>query len=165
MAARPSARPQANLRPSPLAVADATHEYPAPPARQSVSAAAPTPAAAVRRFAEGYVNWSATTIGADMSGLARQSVGQARSAMQLAAAETAQDYELRRGGVANHGTVEAVDRLAGRPNRYVVVTLEQTTATNTAAYQGLRPAWHVALAEVSRTAGGGWAVSAWQPEN
>ena len=61
-----------------------------------------------------------------------------------------QDYELQRGGIANSGTVEAVAPLPGRRDQYVVVTRERTTATDTTAYQGLRPAWHVALATVVR---------------
>jgi hypothetical protein len=85
--------------------------------------------------------------------------------MALAAAQTAGDYELKRGGIANHGTVEAVSPLAGKTHEYVVVTLESTTATNTAAYQGLRPAWHVAVASVTRQRPGQWVISAWQPEN
>jgi hypothetical protein len=73
---------------------------------------------------------------------------------------------LKRGGIANSGTVEAVAPLAahGR-NQYVVVTLESTTATNTTAYQGLQPAWHLALATVTEARPGQWVVSDWQPEN
>ena len=100
-----------------------------------------------------------------MRALAAQSVGQARSAMQLAAAGTAGDYELQRGGVANQGTVEAVAPLAGRRDQYVVVTLEATTATNTTAYEGLLPAWHVTLATVAEQAPGQWVLSGWQPES
>jgi hypothetical protein len=50
-------------------------------------------------------------------------------------------------------------------NQYVVVTLESTTATNTTAYQGLTPAWHVALATAIEQRPGRWVVSAWRPEN
>jgi hypothetical protein len=85
--------------------------------------------------------------------------------MTLAAAQTADDYELQRGGIANHGTVEAVAPLPRKPDQFVVVTLESTSATNTTAYQGLRPAWHVALATVTELPGAGWVLSAWQPEN
>jgi hypothetical protein len=85
--------------------------------------------------------------------------------MTLAAAETADDYELRRGGIANNGAVEAVSPLSGQRDQYVVVTRESTTATNTTAYQGLSPAWHVALATVQQLPGGGWVLSGWQPEN
>jgi hypothetical protein len=84
--------------------------------------------------------------------------------MDLAAAQTAGDYELRRGGIANHGTVEAVAPLRGSPGTYVVVTRESTTASATTAYQGLRPAWHVTLAGVRRQPRGGWVVDRWQPE-
>ena len=100
-----------------------------------------------------------------MRALAAQSVAQARSEMELAAAHTAGDYELRRGGVANSGTVEAIAPLTGHRLEYVVVTLERTTATATIAYAGLRPAWHLALVAVVELPTGDWAVSRWQPEN
>ena len=48
---------------------------------------------------------------------------------------------------------------------FVVVTRELTTATATNAYQGLRPAWHLALATVTQLSPGHWVLSAWQPEN
>jgi hypothetical protein len=124
-----------------------------------------TAAQAVRAFATAYINWTARTVAGDMGSLAARSVGQARSAMTLAAAQTADDYELRRGGISNQGTVEAVASLPGHRNQYVVVTLESTSATNTTAYQGLRPAWHVALATVAEQASDQWVVSGWQPEN
>jgi hypothetical protein len=150
---------------SPVAIAQATHEYPSAPVAQSVSATATSPIAAVQAFAHAYINWSASTVAADMRALAVQSVGQARSAMQLAAAQTGRDYELRRGGVANQGSVEAIAPLSGTGEQYAVVTLERTTATATDAYQGLQPAWHVAVAAVTQVAAGRWAVSDWQPES
>jgi hypothetical protein len=119
----------------------------------------------VRRFAGAYINWTADSVGRDMIALASASIGQARSALQLAAAQTAGDYELRRGGIANSGTVEAVARLPGSRNQYVVVTRESTTATADAAYRGLRPAWHVTIATVARLPGRGWVLSGWQPES
>jgi hypothetical protein len=151
---------------SALARAQATHEYPSPPPpRQSATHPASSPADAIRAFATAYINWSAQTVASDMQSLAQESVGQARSAMALAAAQTAGDYELVRGGISNHGTVEAVAALAGRRDQYVVVTLESTSATNTTAYQGLRPAWHVAVTTVTHQPGGGWVLSGWQAEN
>jgi hypothetical protein len=152
--------------PSAVARADATHEYPSKPqSPESAVNAAPTAVQAIRAFVTAYVNWTPQTVSADMRSLAARSIGQARAAMTLAAAETADDYELRRGGVANSGVVEAVAPLSGRPDQYVVVTRESTTATNTTAYQGLRPAWHVALATVQLLPGGRWALSDWQPES
>jgi hypothetical protein len=120
---------------------------------------------AVRAFATAYINWDAQTVAGTLRTLAAHSVGQARSAMTLASAQTADDYELRRGGISNHGTVEAIAPLPGQRDEYVVVTLESTSATNTTAYEGLRPAWHVALATVLELPGGRWVLSGWQPEN
>jgi hypothetical protein len=153
--------------PTRLAIAQRTHEYPSPPppAQTVDGGGASGAAAAVRAFASAYINWTAETVSQHMRQLATQSVGQARSAMQLAAAQTAGDYELQRGGIANSGKVEVVAPLPSQHNEYVVVTRELTTATNTTAYEGLAPAWHVAVATVQRLAGGAWAVSGWQPES
>jgi hypothetical protein len=122
------------------------------------------PVQAVQVFAATYINWTASTVSARLQALAEVSVGQARSAMSLAAAETAKDYELRRSGVANTGTVEAIAPLRSGSDQYVVVTRESTTATNSSAYRGLAPAWHVTLATVTRVTGGLWVLSDWQPE-
>jgi hypothetical protein len=151
---------------SALAEAQATHEYAGPaPSPQTARNGAPTATEAVRAFVTAYINWNAHTVSGRMRALAAESIGQARAAMTLAAAETADDYELRRGGIANTGKVEAVAPLSAHQNEYVVVTEESTTATNTTAYQGLRPAWHIALATVQRRPGGRWVLSGWQPEN
>ncbi|MGI8921184.1 MAG: hypothetical protein ACR2HD_05860 [Solirubrobacteraceae bacterium] len=151
---------------SPLAIARRTHEYPpAHPPHQHAQAAGASAMAALHNFAGLYINWDARTVTEHMRALARTSIGQARAEMQLAAANTAQDYELRRGGIVNSGTVEAIAALRGTRDRYVVVTLERTTASNTNAYDGLRPAWHVALATVVQESPGAWVVSSWLPEN
>jgi hypothetical protein len=153
-------------RPSEITQADATHEYPSkPPSPQTATGTAATPVRAIRAFATAYINWDAQTVADRMRTLAAESIGQARAAMTLAAAETADDYELRRGGIANSGAVEAVSPLSGHRDQYVVVTRESTTASNTTAYQGLRPAWHVALATVQQLPGGRWVLSDWQPES
>jgi hypothetical protein len=158
-------RPKPNAAGSPVARAEATHEYASPPSRpQPTSGAWPSPVAAVAAFASAYVNWDAQSVATDMRSLAHHSIGQARAAMQLAAAQTAGDYELQRGGIANQGVVEAVAPLRGHPDQYAVVTRELTTATATTAYQGLQPAWHVAVASVAETSRGRWVVSGWQPE-
>lgn len=152
--------------PSAVARAQSTHELASPRPRQTVaSPGAATQEQAVRRFARAYINWTADSVGQDMSELAVASIGQARSALQLAAAQTAGDYELKRGGIANSGTVEAVAPLLTSRNQYVVVTRESTAATADAAYQGLRPAWHVTIATVARLPSRGWVLSGWQPES
>jgi hypothetical protein len=139
---------------------------PPPPAeRPTPGSASPSAASAVRTFATAYINWTAGSVKRVLLALAARSVGQARSAMVLAAAQTGSDSELHRGGIGNSGTVEAVAPLAGHTTQYVVVTRETTTATNTSAYTGLRPAWHVTVATVRRLAGGAWVVSGWQPES
>ncbi|MDQ6605737.1 MAG: hypothetical protein M3Z06_04225 [Actinomycetota bacterium] len=148
---------------SKLAAAQATHEYPSRAPRQSASGSI-SPVQAITIFATAYINWDAGNVAADMAVLASASIGQARSAMQLAAAQTAGDYELKRGGIANRGTVEAVAPLTGQRDQFVVVTREATTATATNAYQGLRPAWHVTIASVERLGPGQWVISGWQPE-
>jgi hypothetical protein len=154
---------------SAVARAERSHEYPAAghPAQAQANTRRPArdPSGAVRAFATAYINWTATTVTGQLRTLAALSVGQARAAMALAASETAHDYELHRGGVANTGTVEAVAPVTGSQNQYAVVTRELTTATADDAYRGLRPAWHVTLATVVRVGAGGWAISGWQPEN
>jgi hypothetical protein len=130
-----------------------------------VLGAAASPTAAIQAFADTYINWTAPTVVAQLRMLASESVGQARSAMALAASQTAGDYELQRGGVQNTGTVEAVAALRGQRNQYVVVTREQTSAANTTAYEGLKAAWHLTLAAVVQVAPGEWVVSGWQPES
>jgi hypothetical protein len=154
-------------RPAPLARAQATHEYPAAPAPAPSVAdgGATSPLAAIQAFATTYINWNAGTIATQLRALAADSVGQARSAMMLAAAQTADDYELQHGGVQNSGTVEAVAPLVGQANQYVVVTREQTSATNTSAYAGLAPSWHLTLATVVEVSRGRWALNGWQPES
>ena len=151
--------------------AQANHELPSPAPPQHALGSA-SPARAIRRFAKQYVNWSAANVVARLHALARASVGQARSEMALTAAQVRGDRTLSQAGIANHGTVEAVARLP-QPRRYVVVTREWTTARYTTAYQGLAPAWHVALVTVARVSRAGrrgrgprhWAVSGWQPQS
>jgi hypothetical protein len=147
--------------------AQATHEYPSPepPQERVGGAGSPGAIAAIRAFATAYINWSWQTVARDMLMLSGESVGQARSAAQLAASQTAGDYELRRGGIANSGAVEAVAPLPGRSDQYVVVTRERTTATNTNAYAGLAPAWHVTVATVRELSLNRWVLSGWQPES
>ncbi|MGI8714764.1 MAG: hypothetical protein ACR2NR_16605 [Solirubrobacteraceae bacterium] len=147
-----------------LAQARRTHEYPTPVPRPTVAGGWRSPTQAVAQFTAYYINWTAQTVVAHLRALAQVSVGQARSSLTLQAAQTGRDYELRRGGIDNRGAVEAIGLIAGALDQYAVVTREQTTARNSAAYQGLSPAWHVAVATVTRVRGL-WVLSAWQPEN
>jgi len=148
-----------------IARADRTHEVPTPVPLPHPVGGWRTALQAVQVFATTYINWTATTVSARLQALSEVSVGQASSATSLAAAQTAHDSTLRRGGIANRGTVESVALAPGSTNRYVVVTEERTTAASSAAYDGLGPAWHVTLATVTRIRGGLWVLSAWQPES
>jgi hypothetical protein len=140
------------------------HELATPPGpaeRAPVASSAPE---ALARFARTYINWNAADVRSRLSRLAADCVGQARTAIQLEAAQTGADPELRQAGIANHGSVEAITSLAGSTRRYVVVTRERTTATDSSAYQGLAAAWHLTVATMARR-GGGWVISGWQPES
>jgi hypothetical protein len=148
-----------------VARAQRIHEIPTPAPRPPAPGGWRSPVQAVQVFAQAYINWTAATVGAHLRVLAYVSVGQAHSAMSLAAAQTARDSDLHRGGIANSGIVEAVAPVTGERNVYAVVTQERTTATNTNAYRGLGPTWHVTLATVTRVGGGLWTLSGWQPEN
>ena len=157
--------PRASSATAAVTRADHTHEYPTPAPGQSVIGGWRSPAQAVAVFAATYINWTAATISTRLKALAEVSVGQARSAMLLAASGAARDYELQRGAVTNRGTVEAVAPLPSAPRRYIVVTREQTTSAIAGADGGLAPAWHVTLAGVTRVTGGLWVLSRWQPES
>jgi hypothetical protein len=151
-------RPAAGARPAPTA---ATHR----PLHQPDPYDSPLAAEVLVAFASQYINWNFRTVAADMRLLASESVGQAHAAMELAAGETARDYELQRGGIANSGVVEGASPLTGPGGKWVIVTRERTTATASTAYQGLAPAWHVIVARAIELSPGHWAVSLWQPES
>ncbi len=157
----PSARRTA---PSTARTAERTHEVPTPAPRPTVAGGWRSPAAAVQGFATYYVNWDYRTVSLHLRALAEVSVGQARTMLSMAAVQVGRDYELRRGQIANSGVVEAIAPVRGSGDEYAVVTRERTTAANTNAYRGLAPAWHVAVATVTRVRGL-WVLSAWQPES
>lgn len=122
---------------------------------------ATTPEAAVRRYAELSINWTATTIEARQRELARRSVGGARQTALRAAARVADDETLRRSGVSNSGTVIATTAGSGSATgSWVVVTREETRGRS--SYSGLPPTHHITLAKVEKRPAG-WIVSSWQP--
>jgi hypothetical protein len=145
--------------------AQRSHEIPTPAPRLTAPGGWRSPVQAVQVFAQAYINWTAATIGSHLRTLAYVSVGQAHSAMSMAAAQTARDSDLQRGGIANSGTVEAIAPVTGQRNVYAVVTRERTTAANTTAYRGLAATWHVTLATVVQVEQGLWTLSGWQPKS
>lgn len=156
--------PEARIR-STVARAQRTHEIPTPAPAQQALGGWRSPVQAVQVFAQWYINWTADTVATHMHILAQAAIGQARSAMTLAAGQVAHDDSLTLGGIANSGTVEGIAPVAGENDVYAVITRERTTATHTNAYEGLRPAWHVTLATVTKVYGRLWTISQWQPEN
>jgi hypothetical protein len=159
-----AAAPAPRLRAT-VARAQRTHEIPTPAPARKAPGGWRSPVQAVQVFAQEYINWTADTVAAHLRVLSQAAIGQARSAMTLAAGQVGRDSSLRLGGIANSGTVEAIAPVTGERNVYAVVTRERTTATNTSAYQGLRPAWHVTLATVTEVDGWLWTISGWEPEN
>ena len=148
-----------------VARAQRTHEIPTPAPADQALGGWHSPVQAVQVFAQEYINWTAATVATHLHILAQAAIGQARSAMTLAAGQVGHDSSIALGGIANSGTVEGIAPVTGEDNVYAVVTRERTTASNTTAYQGLRPAWHVTLATVSKVFGHLWTISGWQPEN
>jgi hypothetical protein len=122
-------------------------------------------AQAVVDFATLYINWSAGSLDRQLTELAQASLGQARAEMELTAAQTRADAQLHAAGIENTGAVEAVSPLPGGEDQWVVVTQERTTASNSGAFDGLGPAWHVTIATVTRLASGRWVVSGWQAQS
>ncbi len=160
-----SAPPHGPPPQTPTAPAPANGQPPARAIRQPNPYNSPLAAEALVAFATEYINWNSHNVAADMRLLASQSIGQAHSEMELAAGETARDYELHRGGIANSGQVEGVAPCSGPGGRWVIVTRERTTATASSAYQGLAPAWHVIVGKAVELRPGRWAISLWQPES
>jgi hypothetical protein len=148
-----------------VARAQRTHEIPTPAPAEKAAGGWRSPVQAVQVFAQWYINWTASTVATHLHLLSQVAVGQARSAMTLAAGQVGHDSSIALGGIANSGTVEAIAPVTGENDVYAVVTRERTTATHTSAYQGLRPGWHVTLATVTPIDGRLWTISGWQPEN
>jgi hypothetical protein len=129
----------------------------------AIGAASRSPEAALARYAEVYLNWSAADVTARQRELASISLGQARAQALQAAASAAADAQLLKSRVANSGTVVAITRGQGpAAGDWVIVTREQTTGQGD--YAGLPPTLHVIYAQLTATPQG-WVVIRWQAEN
>ena len=127
--------------------------------RITAGAAAPSPQAALARYAALYVNWTAATLASDQRKLASLSTGQARA--QALAQGAHPSPTVTRYAVSNSGSVVAI--AVGHETergRWAVVTDERTNGYG--PYQGLPATSHVTWATVARVAGG-WVVSGWYP--
>ena len=131
--------------------------------RLAAGAGQSTPQAALVRYAELYVNWSAGDVFARQQQLASMSLGQARAEALQAAASVQRDDLLTRSQVANAGQVVAIAPGEGAAmGEWVVVTREQTTGQGD--YAGLPTTLHVIYARLVQTRQG-WVVSSWSPQN
>lgn len=137
---------------------------PAPPssAAQLPSGVRSSPGAAVRAFAERYVNWDYRTLAADQRNLAAISVGAARLSERQAAAASARDSTIARAHVYNRGSIVSVAPDALRGGWWTIVTRERTGGDQ--QYEGLPAAYHVTLAQLASVPGG-WAVKQWLPQS
>ena len=135
-------------------------------AAQSTPAAGagrPTPRAALERYANLNMNWTAKTVAGVQDQLAAISVGEARAQALQAAASYGQDTTLQASRVANTGTVVAIAPGQGSAaGWWVVVTRESTTGQGD--YAGLPPTDHVTDAQLEHT-GTGWVISSWSPQS
>ena len=131
--------------------------------RLGAGAGRTSPQAALARYAELYVNWTAAGVAANQRQLAAISLGQARAQALQAAASFARDPELTKSAVSTAGSVVAIAPGQGAAaGLWVVVTREQTIGKGD--YAGLPPTLHVIYALLTRTASG-LVVTRWQPEN
>jgi hypothetical protein len=125
------------------------------------SALAPSPQAALLRYALLYTNWQATSLPTVERQLASLAVGAARVTAEQIAASSSTIADLAAHHVQNTGIVLAIT--PGRePTRgqWIVVTQEQSTGTG--PYAGLPPTLHVTLASTEHR-NQGWAISGWTP--
>ncbi len=130
---------------------------------RDVVAAAPTPEAALERYAELSINWTAETLPARQRQLARRSIDGARQTALLAAARVERDDTLRRSNVSSTGSVVSIAPGAGAARgSWVIVTREETVGDDT--YRGLPPTLHVTFAKLEQL-DAGWVVSSWAPQS
>jgi hypothetical protein len=124
---------------------------------------APTPQAALRRFALTYINWRASALGSHERRLAALAVGAARAAARQTIASRSAWVQLTAAHVQNSGTVLAIAAGHGPDRgRWIIVTQERTIGTG--AYAGLPVSPHVTIARTVSVARN-WRVSEWEPQS
>lgn len=129
--------------------------------RLASGAGAPTPRAALQRYAQIYINWTAGDLPARQQHLASMSLGSARAQALQAAASYRHDTTLISSHVTNTGTVVAITPGQGAAaGQWVVVTSETTRGRGD--YQGLPTQLHVTYAQLTHTPNG-WLITAWEP--
>ncbi len=131
---------------------------PTPQAHLAPGASSRTPQAALARFAQLYVNWSAGQLPQRARQLAALSTGQAHAqALRLGD----RGRVLERYQVTNSGTVVAIAAAQGaEQGRWAVVTNELTSGAG--PYLGLPATSHVSWATLTRQQGG-YVITGWYP--
>jgi len=125
------------------------------------SSLAPSPHAALLRYALLYTNWQAASLPAHERRLVSMAVGAARLTAEQIAASTSAVAELAAHHVQNRGVVLAIAPGRGSARgQWIVVTQEQTSGSG--SYAGLPQTLHVTFARTQRLSEG-WAVSGWTP--
>ena len=125
------------------------------------SALAPSPQAALLRYARLYTNWQAVSLPAVERRLASLAVGAARLTAEQIAASSSTVEELAAHHVQNRGVVLAIAPGRGpAAGQWIVVTQEQSTGTG--PYAGLPPTLHMTLVSTEHLEHG-WVVSDWTP--
>ena len=128
----------------------------------AADAGAPTPRAALERYARLYLNWTASGLVTRERQLAAIALGQARAQALQAAAGAARDPELTRSHVTNTGQLVATAPGTGAARgRWVLVSRETTTGAGD--YAGLPAALHVIYTQVTHTPAG-WVITQWSPQ-
>jgi hypothetical protein len=122
-----------------------------------------TSQAAVERYANLDINWTARTVADIQQRLAAMSVGQARAQALQAAASYRHDSTLQASQVTNTGTVVAIAPGQGPATGWWVIVTRETT-TGKGDYAGLPPTDHVTDAQVQHTRYG-WVISSWSPQS
>jgi hypothetical protein len=130
--------------------------------RLATTARQASPVAAIRRYLELYINWTAADVSAQQRKLASISFAAARAQALQAAASYRHDGTLAKSEVANSGTVIAIARGEGlAAGDWVIVTSETTTGKGD--YEGLPAQIHVTYAQLAKTKTG-WVISSWSPQ-
>jgi hypothetical protein len=125
------------------------------------SSLAPSPQAALLRYALLYTNWQAASLPTVERGLASLAVGPARLTAEQIVASSSAVAELAAHHVQNSGIVLAIAPGRGPiTGQWIVVTQEQSTGTG--SYAGLPQTVHVTLATTEHLQQG-WAISGWTP--
>ncbi len=172
----PSTSTSATATASPRTATTSTNADPAPErggtipnptenaqSKLSAGAGAPTPQAALGRYARLYTNWNAQTVAGVQRQLASISLDGARAQALQAAASYQHDSTLLASKVTNTGTVISIAAGQGAARgRWVIVTSETTSGQGD--YAGLPTTVHVTYAQASHQPSG-WIVTEWSPQS